>query len=93
VEINTLKYCSSNDPRGCYLPCKPHGGYEKCAQNFVRKPEEKIPLLKSRRRWDDNIKIYLKIVCVCGLGSADSGKGTVVFYPEQGKEPLGPIKG
>ena len=32
---------------------------------LLGKPEEKIPLGKPRRRWEDNIKVYLQEVC-CG---------------------------
>jgi hypothetical protein len=30
--------------------------------DFVRKPEGKRPLGRSRRRWDDNIRMVLKYV-------------------------------
>ena len=31
-------------------------------QNLVGKPEEKRPLGRPRRKWEDNIKIYLREV-------------------------------
>jgi hypothetical protein len=37
--------------------CGTHGGEEKCLQG---KSEEKRPLGRSRRRWEDNIKMDLR---------------------------------
>jgi hypothetical protein len=34
-------------------------GREKCLKN-VRKPEGKRPLGRTRREWEDNVKIYKK---------------------------------
>jgi hypothetical protein len=33
---------------------------EKCTKVILGKYEEKRPLTKSRRRWKDDVKIYLK---------------------------------
>jgi hypothetical protein len=35
-------------------------GHKKCLQHFGRKPESKKTLERLRRRWEDNIKVYLK---------------------------------
>jgi hypothetical protein len=37
-----------------------HGRNEKCVQDFGRKYEGKRPLVRPRRRWDDNIRMDLK---------------------------------
>jgi hypothetical protein len=34
-------------------------GEERCIQSLVGKPEERRPLGRCRRRWEDNIKIDL----------------------------------
>jgi len=39
-----------------------YGGGEKCIQEFGRKPDRKRPLGRTRRRWEDNIKINLQEV-------------------------------
>jgi len=40
--------------------CSIYGGVERCIQGFVVIAEGKIPLGKSTRRWEDNIKINLQ---------------------------------
>ena len=35
---------------------------------LVGKPEGKVPLGRSRRRWEDNIKMYLEEMGVMGTG-------------------------
>ena len=45
--------------------CSPYGGEERCIQSLMGKPEGKRPLGRPRRRWEDNIKMYLQEV-VCG---------------------------
>ena len=39
-----------------------YGGIQKCIYSLVEKPEEKRPLGRPRRRWEDNIKIVLREV-------------------------------
>jgi hypothetical protein len=42
--------------------CSTHGIDEKCVQHFGRKPEGKRPLKRTRRKWEDNIRMYLKVI-------------------------------
>jgi len=42
--------------------CGKCGGGESCLQWFGGKPEEKRPLRRLRRRWEDNIMMYLQEV-------------------------------
>jgi len=37
--------------------CGTYGGWERCSQVLVGKPERKRPLWRPRRRWEDNIKM------------------------------------
>jgi hypothetical protein len=39
--------------------CNMHGVDERSVQNFVGKPERERPLGRSRRKWEDNIKMDL----------------------------------
>ena len=39
-----------------------YGAVQKCIQSLVRKPEGKRPLWRSRRRWEDNIRMDLREV-------------------------------
>ena len=50
------------------VACGTYGGRERCAQGFGGKPEEKRPLVRPRRRWEDNIKMDLEEV---GRGCGD----------------------
>ena len=43
------------------MACGTYGGEERCIEVFIWKPEGKGPLGKRRCRWEDNIKIHLKI--------------------------------
>ena len=43
------------------------GGEERCIQGFGGKPEGKRPLGRPRRRWEDNIKMYLQEVRCGGV--------------------------
>ena len=45
--------------------CSAYGGEERRIQGFVGKPEGKKPLGRSRRRWEDDIKMDLQKVS-CG---------------------------
>jgi hypothetical protein len=40
--------------------CSTHGGNKYFIQNFGRKPEGKIPLLRPTRSWEDNIRMDLR---------------------------------
>jgi hypothetical protein len=42
--------------------CGTYGGEEMCIRALVGTPEGRRPLGRSRRRWEDNIKIYLREV-------------------------------
>jgi hypothetical protein len=42
--------------------CSTYGGNERRIRVLVRKPEEKSPLGRHRRRWKGNIKMYLQEV-------------------------------
>jgi hypothetical protein len=42
--------------------CSTHGRDEKCIQNFFGKPEGKRPFGRSRRRWEDNVRMDLREV-------------------------------
>jgi hypothetical protein len=39
--------------------CRPHGDMRNWYTDLVGKPEGKRPLVGPRRRWEDNIKMYL----------------------------------
>ena len=58
------------------------------------KPEGKRPLERTRRRWEDNIKMDLEEVGCEGYGRdrADSGQGQAVGTCECGNEHPGSIK-
>jgi len=51
--------------------CSTHEGEERCIQDFVGKPEVKIPLGRPRRRWEDNIKMDLQEVGCEGIDWID----------------------
>jgi hypothetical protein len=54
-----------------------YDGGEKCAQGFGGKPEGTRPLGRSRRRWEDNIKMDLEEVeRVVGTGWSGLRIGT-----------------
>ena len=44
------------------MTCSTDGVIQKCIQSFYSRPERKRPLRRPRRRWEDNIKIYLREV-------------------------------
>ena len=55
---------------------------------LVGKPEEKIPLGRLRRRWEDNIRwIFRSGMWVHGLDRAGSGQGQVPGTCKCGNEP------
>ena len=47
--------------------CSAYGGEERRIQGFVGKPEGKKPLGRSRRRWEDDIKMDLREVGCRGM--------------------------
>jgi hypothetical protein len=58
----------------------------------VGKPEGKRPLRRHRRRWEDNIKMYVQEVGCGGMDRYGLGKGQVACTCECGDEPSGSIK-
>ena len=62
-------------------------------QPLVGRPEAKSPRGRSRRRWEDNIKIDLQEVGWGGMDWIDgSGRGQAAGCFECINEPTGPIK-
>ena len=60
---------------------------------LVWKPEVKRPLERPRRRWKDNMKMYLREVgWEHGLDRSYSGYGQAAVCCESGNEPSGSIK-
>jgi hypothetical protein len=60
------------------------------------RPEVRRPLGRSRRRWEDNVRLYLRVVgwgSYGGLDSSGSGWRPVAGCCEHGNEPSGSIKG
>jgi hypothetical protein len=57
----------------------------------VGKPEEKRPLGRPTRRWEDGIRMDLREIGLggCGLDSTGSGYGPVTGCGECGDEPSG----
>ena len=51
--------------------CSAYGGEERRIQGLVGKPEGKRPLGRSRRRWEDNIKMDLEEVGWWGMDWID----------------------
>jgi hypothetical protein len=64
------------------------GGREAYTGVWWCKPEERRPLGRPKRRWEDDIKIYLQEVG-CGMDLSGSGWGQVVGICERGNEPSG----
>jgi hypothetical protein len=57
---------------------------------LVGKPERNKPLERSRRRWENGIKVDLRETgCGYGVDSPGSGQGSLVGCCECGDEPLG----
>jgi hypothetical protein len=47
--------------------CSTYGGRERCVEGFGGGTEERRPLGRPRRRWEDNIRMDLQEVgCGCG---------------------------
>jgi hypothetical protein len=43
-----------------------HGGGEGCLRGFVGRPAGKRPLIRPRRRWEDNIKMFFRGIGING---------------------------
>jgi hypothetical protein len=67
------------------------GEKRKVYKVLVGRPEEKRPLGRPRRRWEDGIRMDLREICLggCGLDSTVSGQGPVAGCCECGDEPPG----
>jgi hypothetical protein len=69
------------------------GEERKVYKVFVGKPEGKRPLGRPRRRWEDGIRMDLRVREIglegCGLDSTVSGQGPVAGCCECGNEPSG----
>jgi hypothetical protein len=51
--------------------CSTHGASRHTYRILAGKPEGKRPLGRSRRRWEDNTKMYLTDIEWCGMGWID----------------------
>jgi hypothetical protein len=71
-----------------------HGEGRGVYRVLVGRPEGKRPLGRPRRRWEDNIKMYLRETGIDGdeLDSAVSEYGQVTGFCEQCNEPSDSIK-
>ena len=47
----------STDLKSMSGACSAHGTEERCVQGFDGEPDGKKPLGRTRRRWEDNIKM------------------------------------
>jgi hypothetical protein len=67
------------------------GQERKVYKVLVGKPEGKRPLGRPRCRWEDGIRMDLRVIGlgVCGLDSTGSGQGPVAGCCECGDEPSG----
>jgi len=60
------------------VACSTHVGEQRCIQGLVEKSEGKSPLGGPRRRWEDNIKVYMGWRVDCIDLVHDGGKGTLL---------------
>jgi hypothetical protein len=74
--------------------CGTHGGGKRCLQGFGWRLEGTRPLGRPRRRWEDNIKMDLRVDRDRWgkLDSAGSGQGPMAGLCEHGNEPSGSIR-
>ena len=73
--------------------CNMDGDSRDACRVLVRKTERRRPLGRLRRRWEDNIKIYiLEVVWEPGLDQSGSGYGQAAGCCECGNELSGSIK-
>jgi hypothetical protein len=56
------KYYQGDQIKECEmgLACSTRRRADKCVQNIGWKPKGKRPLGRTRRRWEDNIRLYLR---------------------------------
>jgi hypothetical protein len=61
---------------------------------LVGKPEDKRPLGRLMRRWEDNIKLDLREIGIDGVNWIQLAQDRVQWraFVEHGNEPLGSIK-
>jgi hypothetical protein len=66
------------------------GEERKVYKVLVGKPEGKRPFGRPKHRWEDGIRIDLRVIgWGCGLDSTGSGQGPVAGCCECGDEPSG----
>jgi hypothetical protein len=65
------------------------GEERKVYKVLMGKPEGKGPLGRSRRRWEDGIKMDLRQIGLGGVDSTGSGQGPVAGCCERSDEPSG----
>jgi hypothetical protein len=71
-------------------PCGTHGRGEKVYKVLVGKPEEKRPLGRLRRRWEDGIKMDLMEIGWGGrVDTVGSGQGPVACSCKYGDKSAG----
>jgi hypothetical protein len=71
--------------------CGTHGRGEESVQGFGGKARRKETTGKTRRRWEDGVRMDLREIGLggCGLDSTGSGHGPVAGCCECGDEPSG----
>jgi hypothetical protein len=74
--------------------CSTHGEGERCLQGFGWEARrERRPLGRPRRRWEDNIKMYLREIGIDGANWIKlAQESPVASFWEHGNEPSGSIK-
>jgi hypothetical protein len=60
-ELQNSYYSPNNKEDETCGACGTHGNDEKCIQNSGRKSDRKMPFGRPRRRWEENIKINLRV--------------------------------
>jgi hypothetical protein len=55
--------------------CSTHSGAERCLKGFGWMPECKRPLRRPRRRWEDNIKSYIREIWIDWGELVSAGSG------------------
>jgi hypothetical protein len=71
-----------------------HGDERNACRILVGNPEGKRPLGRPRRRWEDNIRVYLREIGWGGMDWIDLAQGRDQWRGpcEHGNEPSGCIK-
>jgi hypothetical protein len=72
--------------------CSTNGEKMNAFRILLRKPEEKRPLGKPRRKWVDNITMDLREIEWDGMDWIDLAQGPVEGSCEHGNEPSGSNK-